>query len=222
VHTWFGLRQWQWDDKVACDSANCRDDSDDPVNPFPAEILANNTTLLSVSTSRHKPNGSLTKMLPITPPRGAPAPKHPNATSLALPGGNVTPRIPSAVGAIAAAASPCSPRKMSKPISFGTNGVMIEVTAKNIEPHRKMSRRPNTSARRPHRSCISVSHTNTTNFKIRTRKQPNVRLYAETIHCCLLVGTLSALPTVGRLMIIACTEKVCGCRVSRVNYMRSR
>jgi hypothetical protein len=73
-------------------------------------------------------------MLPMTPPKGAAAPKHPKATSFALPGGNVVPRIPSAVGNMAAAASPANPRTISKPISFGMNGVMIAKIVKQDEP----------------------------------------------------------------------------------------
>jgi hypothetical protein len=81
-------------------------------------------------------------MFPITPPRGAPAPKQPKATSLALPGGNVVPRIPNAVGAIAAAARPFKPRTMSKPISLGTKGVTIAMIVKHTEPHKKINRLP--------------------------------------------------------------------------------
>jgi hypothetical protein len=81
-------------------------------------------------------------MFPITPPRGAPAPKHPNATSFDLPGGKVVPRIPRAVGAMAAAARPFKPRNMSNPISFGMSGVKIANIVKKTEPQRKMSRRP--------------------------------------------------------------------------------
>jgi hypothetical protein len=88
----------------------------------------------------------------MTPPRGAPAPKHPKATSFILPGGNVVPRIPRAVGAIAAAARPFRPRNMSKPISFGMNGVTIANVEKNTEPQRNMSLLPYISANRPHRS----------------------------------------------------------------------
>lgn len=89
-------------------------------------------------------------MFPKIPPNGAPAPKHPNAISLLLPGGNVFPSIPSAVGAIAAAANPCSPLITSKPISFLINGGTIDVSVKNTDPHIKICRRPYTSASLPH------------------------------------------------------------------------
>jgi hypothetical protein len=52
------------------------------------------------------------------------------------------PRIPRAVGAIAAAARPFKPRNMSNPISFGMRGVTIANIVKKTEPQRKMSRRP--------------------------------------------------------------------------------
>jgi hypothetical protein len=96
-------------------------------------------------------------MFPMTPPRGAAAPKQPKATSFAFPGGNVVPRIPSAVGNIAAAASPASPRTISKPISLGMKGVIIAKIVKQDEPYRKMSRLPYMSAKRPQRSCVGVS-----------------------------------------------------------------
>jgi hypothetical protein len=51
-------------------------------------------------------NGHLTKIFPNIPPRGAPAPKQPKAMSFVRPGGKVFPKIPRAVGAIAAAARP--------------------------------------------------------------------------------------------------------------------
>lgn len=93
-------------------------------------------------------------MLPKMPPRGAPAPKQPKAMSLVRPGAKVTPRMPRAVGAIAAAARPCRPRMMSKPISLVMNGGSIEVTVKKTEPQRKMRRRPYTSASLPQSSYI--------------------------------------------------------------------
>jgi hypothetical protein len=92
--------------------------------------------------SRMKRLAIRTKMFPITPPKGAPAPKQPNARSFALPGGKVVPRMPNAVGNIAAAASPAKPRRTSKPISFGINGVTIAKIVKHDEPQRKISRRP--------------------------------------------------------------------------------
>ena len=50
--------------------------------------------------------GHLTKIFPNIPPKGAPAPKQPKAMSFVRPGGNVFPRMPRAVGAMAAAARP--------------------------------------------------------------------------------------------------------------------
>jgi hypothetical protein len=86
--------------------------------------------------------GVHTNTFPNTAPNGAQAPKQPNATSFALPGGKVVPRIPNAVGNMAAAASPAKPRMVSKPISFGMNGVMIAKVEKHVEPQRKINRRP--------------------------------------------------------------------------------
>lgn len=42
----------------------------------------------------------------------------------------------------------------------------------------------------------------------RTRKQPNVRLYADTIHCSRDSGMLRARPIVGRMMTVLCTPSV--------------
>jgi hypothetical protein len=83
-----------------------------------------------------------TKMFPITPPKGAAAPKQPKATSLGFPGGNVVERIPRAVGNMAAAASPANPRTVSKPISLGMNGVTTAKTVKHVEPQRNINRLP--------------------------------------------------------------------------------
>lgn len=87
------------------------------------------------------------------PPRGAPAPKQPKAMSFVRPGGKVFPKIPRAVGAIAAAARPWKPLITSKPISFGMKGGMMEVIVKKTEPQTKMRRRPYTSANLPQSSC---------------------------------------------------------------------
>lgn len=91
-------------------------------------------------------------MLPKMPPSGAPAPKHPNAMSFIRPGGKVTPKMPKAVGAMAAAAKPCRPLMMSNPISLVMNGGMIEVIVKNTDPQMKIRRRPYTSASLPQSS----------------------------------------------------------------------
>jgi hypothetical protein len=81
--------------------------------------------------------------------------------SFVFPGGNVEARIPRAVGAMAAAARPCRPLNMSKPISFGMNGVTMAVIVKAAEPPRKMVRRPYTSANLPQRSYLAISHATT-------------------------------------------------------------
>jgi hypothetical protein len=41
-----------------------------------------------------------------------------------------------------------------------------------------------------------------------TRKHPNVRLYALTIHCCLEAGMPKCSPIVGSMMTEACTPSV--------------
>lgn len=61
---------------------------------------------------------------------------------------------------------PCKPRKRSKAISFGKKGLTAVVTATQAEPQMKILRRPKMSAILPQSS----------------RKQPNVRLYADTTH----------------------------------------
>jgi hypothetical protein len=140
-------------------------------------------------------------MFPKIPPSGAPAPKQPNAISFMRPGGKVTPKIPRAVGAMAAAAKPCKPLMISKPISFGMKGGMMDVMVKKADPQRKMRRRPYTSASLPHSNYLQHQFAIVIRLKgSRTRKQPNVRLYAETIHCCLLVGISRASPMVGKII----------------------
>lgn len=41
-----------------------------------------------------------------------------------------------------------------------------------------------------------------------TKKQPKLRLYAETTHCCRLVGMSSASPIVGRMITVDWTVNV--------------
>src|SRR5690348_7663922 len=94
---------------------------------------------------------------------------------------------------------------MSKPISFGINGGITEKIVNATDPQRKIMRRPYTSASRPQSNyyCIKRKKNRRTSRRvnvIRTRKHPKERLYADTIHCCRLVGIFNSLPMVGRMI----------------------
>ena len=90
---------------------------------------------------------------------------------------------------------------MLKPISFVMNGGMMDVTVKKADPQMNIRRRPYTSANLPQSNYMQhqLAVLNKPE-SIPTKKQPNVRLYAETIHCCLLVGMSRASPMVGKMI----------------------
>ena len=94
-----------------------------------------------------------------------------------------------AVGTIAAAPNPWSPRKISKPISLGTKGNAIEVTVTQTEPQMKINCFPYTSANLPHNNCYHQSESDCA-MHVVENVQGNIRMSANRLRLPIAVDFL--------------------------------
>jgi hypothetical protein len=88
---------------------------------------------------------------------------------------------------------PCNPLKISNKTSLGKKGFAAVVTVIQAVPNMKTFRLPYRSAILPHRS----------------RKQPKVSMYEDTIHCIRLAGIFKSSAIVGSIITADCTANVC-------------
>src|SRR3954449_4374964 len=113
---------------------------------------------------------------PKAPPAPAMAPQTPMARVRSLPSAKVVVMIDSAAGETSAAPRPCTPRAKISTSPELARALAADAALKSAMPIRNSLRRPMRSAARPPRS----------------RKPPNIRVYALTIHCsCSVVRSRS-------------------------------